>query len=186
MSATDATLLGALLAAFAALVAATIAGAVAIRNEKDRRRAEREAAHWIEIRRRAADVFTAIFVMQHEIAWVAWHAVRDPEAVDAEMVDSYHQQMHAGYPALLGSMAVVCALDEKLYDLLRPLESRIYELDVGVSLAMVGLRDDRTSASALKKLGEFDPVISETYTERPRQMAEALRAVGAAGNSSAR
>jgi hypothetical protein len=97
-------------------VTALIAGLFGLRTEGRRRRQEREDARLTDVRLTAADVFTEMFVLQHEIEWITWHARFHPEAVNAEMLAAYDAAVHSCIPRLLGSLAVLTSRDRTLYD----------------------------------------------------------------------
>lgn len=175
MSNSESTVLGAVIAALSLLVVAVISAVGTLRQEQRRRREERKETERLEIRRRAADVFTLMFAMQHEIEWITWHAANDPAALNPHMVDNYHRTIHTTYPKLLGAMAVVCAFDEELFHRLKPLTDDLYKLDIEVALATRDLRSLVRCSFAIRTLKRLHPIVKNLYEQLPQQMAQSMQ-----------
>jgi hypothetical protein len=69
----------------------------------------------------AAEVFTYIFHLQHEMEWLTWQAAKRPDSFDVSMAAAYESAVHAVYPRILGAMAVLASLDLELYESLQQL-----------------------------------------------------------------
>jgi hypothetical protein len=120
MTQPEAVVAAASIAGFAALAGALIAGAVALRNESRRRLTARLDSDRQALRAQAAEVFRQMFVLQHEMEWLTWHADKRPDSIGSEMVSAYESRVHDCYPRILGAMAVLASMDLSLYHRLAP------------------------------------------------------------------
>jgi hypothetical protein len=152
VSSTTAALLGALIGAVTALVSATITNVVALRNERARQDAAKQATYVEALRRDTAVAFTELFAIQHAINWITWFAENDPRAIDNEMIASYNSETHGAYPRLLGAMAAVAALNLRVYQELRPLMQEVYDLEEHIALALRGVNARRDRDAAMLRL----------------------------------
>jgi hypothetical protein len=167
----QAVLTAAVIAGTVALIGAIITAGVSLRNEAKRREDTRRAEELKALRDRAAQVFRQLFVIQHEMEWITWHAVHHPESVNLEMVRNYQTAIHAAYPKVLGGMALVAAIDEELHQYLKIQLDQVYNLDSRVAIAAL-LVPDQTAIAALR---ELNAPAKEVYEELPKRMAEAMR-----------
>jgi hypothetical protein len=158
------------LAAVGVLIAALLAAAVALFNESKRRRDTRHADDLKELRTWTAEVFGFLFVLQHEMEWITWHARRVGE-VTPESIKAYEAGIHAAYPKALGAMAVVASIDADLYQDLKIQADSLYDLESRVALAAISV--PRGEANA-----RLAPLYDEAvafYTILPLELAKAMR-----------
>ena len=82
-----------------------------------------------ELRTRTADAFKHVFVVQHAIEWVTWHAAHDRDTVTAKMKQDYNTEVHSAFPPLLGAVSAVAALDLGAFAKMQPILEELYALD---------------------------------------------------------
>lgn len=150
MSGTTAALLGALIGAVTALASGVLAGYFALRSERMRHREARKAAHVGSVRDHTAAFFAELFAIHFAANWVAWFAEHDPGALGHEMAESYDAETYRALQKLLGSTAMVAALNTGVYEQLKPLIIEVYRLWERV---MHGLHQlDRSRDEAIAEL----------------------------------
>ncbi|MGZ3472602.1 MAG: hypothetical protein ACXVA6_21785 [Isosphaeraceae bacterium] len=150
MSGTTAALVGALIGAVTALASGVLAGYFALRSERMRHREAGKAAHVGSVREHTAAFFAELFAIHFAANWVAWFAEYDPGALDHEMAEFYDTETYRAVPKLLGSTAMVAALNTGVYEQLKPLIIEVYKLWERV---MHGLHQlDRSPDEAIAEL----------------------------------
>lgn len=176
MGQAEAAVLAAAIGGIAAVLGALVLGFTAIRNETKRRVWERADDERRALRAQAALVFEQVFVLQHEMEWLTWHADRRPAALCSGFTEAYEEAVHKAYPRLLGAMAVLASLDLKLYNLLLPLTEQLFafESDIGKEITRVSQPD--TAEEAIAVLRDLRPAITALYLTLPPQLAEVLQA----------
>lgn len=179
MGQAEAAVLAAAIGGIAAVLGALVLGFVAVGNETRRRRWERADNERRALRAQAALVFEQVFVLQHEMEWLTWHAHRRPAAVRSELTEAYEDAVHRAYPRLLGAMAVLASLDLKLYNLLLPLTEQLFALesDIGTEITRLGLPDH--AGEALAALQGMHSTVSALYRTYPPRLAEVLQTADA-------
>jgi hypothetical protein len=95
------------------------------------------------------------------------------------MARDYSEAVHASYPELLGSMAVIASLDLDLYRKLKPLADKIYELDGHVALAARGLSNPAANEHSVAELATLADEARTLYEVLLEQLASSMRAAGA-------
>lgn len=169
-------LIVALIGATVALMTALVAAIVGVRNEVRSRRGAARREELKELRLRVADVFTELFIIQHEMEWLTWHAQNHPEAVDHLMIGRYELTVHAAYPKVLSAMAIVASLDLELYLLLRPLADEVYSLEGQIALAAKHLETNREqSIAGLTRLKASSTAL---YEKLPVELGTAMETAG--------
>lgn len=158
-----------------ALVAALIAAAVALRNESRKRSQERHLAELTTVRTQAADTFKQMFVLQHEVNWLTWHARFNADAVDTRMLDGYEAAVHACIPRLLGSLSVLASLDLELYAELDDVARPLFALEAKAAFQAARCRDDDQRDLALAALAAMFADATGLWDSLPTQMASAMR-----------
>lgn len=128
----------AIIGALAGLLAGYLAGRQASRLEYEK-----------ETRHASAQVARGIGAAIHTISWLTWRAKFQPQHLSVEHVDAFDRDMHSLYPELTGSLALVAALDMKIYDRLREVVDEVYALDVRVAESTTPVRDGTKGAAAL-------------------------------------
>jgi hypothetical protein len=174
MTEPEALVVAAAIGGFAAFVGALIAGGIALRNETHRRSAVRKDGERQALRAQAAEVFRYMFVLQHEMEWLTWHAVNRPKDLDSQMTEAYESAVHDGYPKLLGAMTVLASMNIDLYHELAPMVDRIYEIEGQVGRFITGLDSRRTRGGSLVKLKQLNEPIKALYVALPPAVAEAM------------
>jgi hypothetical protein len=169
-------LIVAIIGATVAVTTALVAAIVAVRNEQKSRRGAAHREELKELRLRVADVFTELFILQHEMEWLTWHAKYHPEAIDLAMIGRYEATVHAALPKALGAMAIVASLDLELYLLLKPLAEEVYFLEGGVALAAKDLGTDREGSIA--KLTPLTAATTSLYVKLPIELGTAMEKAG--------
>jgi hypothetical protein len=111
-------LLGALIGAGAALAATFISG-----------RRESRDAQQKEVRLAAAEHVKGLGLASHSVEWLTWKAKFAPSEFSADNLSLYDQEIHALLGPLVGSLAVVAALDLKTFEIFRTLTDELYALD---------------------------------------------------------
>lgn len=170
----DTTIVAAVITAVVAFVTALVAGIFALWTEGRRRRQEREDARLTDVRLSAAEVFKEMFVLQHEIEWVTWHARFRPEAVNAEMLAAYDAAVHASIPRLLGSLAVLTSRDRTFYDRVFPLADELFTLDGQVARLAADVRRAEYTRETIDALAAEFGQAEKLWLELPMKMAAAL------------
>src|SRR5215213_3644238 len=69
------------------------------------------------------------------MAWLTWKARNKAAHLKPEDVQNYDKEMHALFPAISGSLALVSALSEVLYEKMEPLTQQVYTLDAQITIA---------------------------------------------------
>ena len=160
----------------AALVAALIAAGAALWNERRKRGQERELVELAAVRSRAADVFKEMFVLQHEVNWLTWHARHNAAAVDGRLLDGYESAVHACIPRLLGSRSVLASLDLELHEGMDKVARPLFALEAKVALQAARCRRPDERDLALAGLAALYKDASVLWNLLPTQMAHAMRA----------
>jgi hypothetical protein len=151
-----------------------VAGGVALWNEHRRRREQRESERLAAIRASVADVFKQMFIIQHEIQWLTWHAKHDRAAVNEEMKRSYDKGIHASDPKLLGSLAVLASLDLEMHQRLFKLAKRLYALEGDTARIASRLTRRRSRARAIEELATKEEISDSLWRRLPQEMVRAL------------
>lgn len=175
----DTALVAAGLTGVLGLVAAVVAGIVALRVESTRRAADLERARVASVRSDAAEVFRHVFVLQHEMEWLTWHAGHRPGTPDERMVTAYEAAVHEAYPRLMGALAALASSDLDLYDELAAVVDDVYRVEGRIGVLISGLVGDPGGrAEAVAALAEMGEEARELYRTLPPRMAEAMRRAG--------
>jgi hypothetical protein len=111
-------LVGALIGAGAALAATFISGQ---RESRDQRKKE--------VRLAAAEHAKVLGLASHSVEWLTWKAKFSPSEFSVDNLRLYDLEMHAALGALVGSLAVISALDLEMYKGFHELTEELYELD---------------------------------------------------------
>jgi hypothetical protein len=175
----DSALVAAGLTGVLGLVAAVVAGIVALRVESTRRASEHERARIASIRTDAAEVFRHVFVLQHEMEWLTWHAGHRPGAPDDRMVTAYEAAVHEAFPRLMGALAALASSDLDLYAELAAVVDEVYVVEGRIGVLISGLVGDPGGrAEAVTALAAMGEEVRELYRTLPPRMAAAMRRAG--------
>jgi hypothetical protein len=145
-------------AATAGLVGAALGGGVTILksfvDSLSQRRLEMAKAQWgreglldTELRTHVASVARELLSAQHSMEWLC--ALTDGDTVLSQAaVDTYHLEIHATYPKLLGAIATVSSLNERAYQDLVVIADKVFAIDNTITEALRGFQSSPTSASS--------------------------------------
>jgi hypothetical protein len=175
MTQSGAAVVAASIGGLTALIAALVAGAVALRNESHRRSAARKDVDRQTLRAQAAEVFRQMFVLQHEMEWLTWHAANRPKSLNSQMTRAYESSVHDSYPRILGAMAVLASMDIGLYRRLEPLMERLFEAESQIGGLINGLSSRRKRGSSLVQLKQLNEPVRTLYLDLPPEMAEVMQ-----------
>lgn len=175
MTQPEAVVAAASIGGLAAFVGALVAGAVALRNESKRRSAARQDIEMQALRAQAAEVFRQMFVLQHEMEWLTWHAANRPNSLDSQMTKAYESKVHDSYSTILGAMAVLASMDVGLYHRLTPLMERLFEAEGQIGKLITGLSARRGRGSSLAQLKQLNKPVTSLYLDLPPEMAEVMQ-----------
>ena len=103
----------------------------------------RRATYVEALRKQTGVAFAELFALQHADNWISWFAQHDPSAIKEAMITAHRAEIHAAYPKLLGAMAMLAALNLRVYEELLPLARRVYDLDHQVGLALRHFSEDQ-------------------------------------------
>lgn len=176
MNGTTAALLGALIGAVAAVGSGALTNMATSRNEQAQHREDRHTAYVETLRQHTAVAFTEMFALQFAAHMAAWFAKCDPRAVDQQLVSSYDTESYRAFPKLLGSMAMIAALNLRVYQELRPLILEVYRVSDAVAVALHQLESGREQAiqslrGLLPRIAKLDGTL-QPGLERIMQIAE--------------
>jgi hypothetical protein len=171
MNATAAALLGSLIGALAALAGAAFSSFVALRNERRREESKVHAAYVRALRKRSGAAFAQFFAIVQEIEWITWYGTNDPAAINKDRINLYEDAVNNAYKSLLGSMAMTASLNLPAYDEMRPILTKLYDLEARVGRAIRRVGSDHHSA-AIQELITYG---SETATLRDELPPELYR-----------
>jgi hypothetical protein len=127
------------------------------------------------LRTQAAEVFRQMFVLQHEMEWITWHAANRPKSLSSEMTGSYESTVHDSYPKVLGAMAVLASMDVGLYYQLTPLMERLFEEEARIGELISGLSIRRKRSISLARLARRNGPVKKLYIELPPEMAKVMQ-----------
>jgi hypothetical protein len=123
-----------------------------------------------------------MYVVQHAIEWVVWHAQHDPAAVDADLKAEYVREVHRALQELLGAVAAVAALSLDLWAMVEAEAHGVYELEGRVARALIPVGRDNTDAQrAVEGLCAFRPEVDALYKRLPDRVDAIMRRAQKAG-----
>ena len=172
-------------AATAGLIGAAIGGGVAIIKSFvdgwSQRRLERAKAEWArsnvvetELRAHVAAVARELLAAQHSMEWLC--SLTDGGAVLSQAaVERYHAEIHATFPKLLGALATVSSVEDRVYRELSSLSDKVFELDGVIANALRAFDGSPPKASA--EVAKQRSGATELYRELPRSVATIMKSV---------
>jgi hypothetical protein len=116
-----------------------------------------------------------MFVLQHEMEWLTWHADKRPDSIGSEMVSAYESRVHDCYPRILGAMAVLAPMDLSLYHRLAPLMERIFHAESQIALLLGDLNSRRKRHHSMAQLRKLREPVTKLYLDLPPEMAALMR-----------
>ena len=182
----QAPLAAAVIAATVALIGSILTNVVVILNEQRKHSEERRITRDQEIKAQAGQVFRRMFEVLHSIAWITGHSVIDPTLVTKDMIETYDAKVERSFPELLGAMALMASLDEKIYTrLLGPSEAeredekgpvtRVIDLEYQVAQSALRLKlNRRRDKVAIAELQDYNVYSDRLREELPLILAEIM------------
>jgi hypothetical protein len=163
-----------------------IAGGVALWNESRKRRQEREHERKRQRQERererekqrrlsAAEVFKEMFVLQHEVEWLTWHALHEPQSVNNDMRHKYNEAVHVSIPKLLGQLAVLASLDEEAYKRLVPIADELFRFEGMTARDAIGLGEESSRQGAVRRLASRYEDAERLWKKLPLDMARVMK-----------
>lgn len=171
--------------ATAALVGAAIGGGVAIIksfvDSWSQRRLEKAKAEWVrsnavetELRAHVATVARELLAAQHSMEWLCARTDGGADLSEAA-VTRYQDEIHEGFPKLLGALATVSSVDDRVYRELSGLSDRVFELDGLIANALRSFEGSASGASA--EIAKQRSRATELYRELPGSIATIMKSV---------
>jgi hypothetical protein len=119
-------------------------------------------------------VFKEMFLLQHEVEWLTWHALYNPNAVDERMLGAYDNAVHASIPKLLGSLAVLASLDKIMYDNLALIAEELFAFEGDTARVAIPVREPESRESAIKALAARFVPAEALWRGLPLKMAAVM------------
>jgi hypothetical protein len=170
--------------AIAGLIGAAIGGSVGILTslitsftqrglERQKAQLATQAALNQELRMRVSEVARSMLAAQHSMEWLCWHTHHATKLLESEVVSSYHAEIHAHFPELLGSLAAVAALDQRIYTALALLADMIFALDSKIASALAEFKTSPQKAS--EAVAQHYAEAVALYRSLPVDLAKIMR-----------
>lgn len=145
-SSATAGLIGAAIGALSGIGGGYLTSKLQARTEREKwlrsRRDEQEKNLLLAV----AELAKKLAVGTHTIAWFTWKAKSVPDELGRHDVATYNKDMKGLFPEIVGSRAVVVALDKIADKKVSHLITRLYALDVIVASAALQIEEDKTAA----------------------------------------
>jgi hypothetical protein len=107
---------------------------------------QRASEYKKEVRLAVAELTRVLGSAGHSINWLTWKARFTPSEFGEQAIHDYNTEMHRELPKILGSLAVVSALDADAWQKVRPLANDLLMLDAKVASAAAGFYTDRAKS----------------------------------------
>jgi len=166
--------IGGIISAVTALTTSQLTTRNQLRLEREKAGIGRHETLLAELRSHIAEVAREMLSVQHSMEWVCWHAKQAPNLIDTKLVTQYHKEIHTVIPQLLGSLAVVASIDQRVFEDLSVLADELYKIEGEVGRALANYR--KSPHEALKTLEGCHPMVSELYQSLPPALAAIMRA----------
>ncbi len=171
--------------ATAGLIGAAIGGGVALLKSAvdgwNTRRLEAAKAEWTqehavetELRAHVASVAKDLLACQHSMEWIC--SLTDGGAeLTPQNVAGYHAEIHEGFPNLLGGLATVSSLNDRVYRELSELADKIFAIDSAIAAALQGY--DQSPARASAEVAKQRKAATDLYKALPQSIGEIMKGV---------
>jgi len=163
------SLLVALIGAIVALVGGYLAGSRQSRLEYKKWLRAREDDLAKEARLAVAEFTRKLATAIHSIVWLAWKARFRSAEITQQDISRYDEEMHNLIPEIVGTLAVISALNKELYERMNELAVELYKLDGQMALTTPALLDSskpQTDIEAIyNKAYEFNRELTQKVTE---------------------
>ena len=173
MSTVLSAMVGALIGATAVIVNSLLLNRHQLNLEKEKTRPASMTTLTTELRAAVAQVGLEMMSIQHSMEWVCWLAQMDQDMTDREIGSKYNQEVHERIPKMLGQMAVVASLDQRMYEQLNRLAQQLWDIDGHIARAFVRYKDSPIELSRELKSRYRRSV--ELYELLPKELAEIMR-----------
>lgn len=123
-----------------------------LRLEKAKAELTRQDALLKDLRSSIAEVVRDMLSAYHSMEWVSWYATKGSDLINEDLISQYHKEIHMIIPRMLGSLAVVAAIDKATYEELTILAHRLQQIEDRIAEAFIKYK--RTPEESLSALAE--------------------------------
>lgn len=95
-----------------------------------------------------ADLGRQLALGYHVIGWFTWKAEKAPSSLTPDHVAAYDAEMKTLLPVIVGAHLLVTAMDRSTGERIAPLVKKLYDLDVEVAVAGIGLTENNDESLA--------------------------------------
>jgi hypothetical protein len=167
-----ATLLGALVGATAAILAAVITSWWLLRIEQIRTEKTREDVVSTELAGAVQELAIKMSTALHSMCWLTWLTRTDPDRVTQARLDLFDSEQHKTLPEIGGYSTTVAALDKDVYKKIHQVVTDIYELDAFIGRAGLRLHEDRDEM--LRRLVRADAAMVALEMQLPEILGDVV------------
>jgi hypothetical protein len=176
-------ILGAIVGATAAIVAALITSwrllkVERVRSEEardlERIRSEEARAQRVaeELSAAAQQLTIKMSAALHSMCWITWLARARSDRITQDRLDAYDSELHELIPEILGYLSTVAALDMSLYRRLQPLAYNIFSLDAYIGFH--GLALDENPDSTIRALNDAYEGMADLELQLPNIVGDVV------------
>lgn len=177
MGQATAGLIGAALGATTVFLSSYLAFRYQLRLEEKKSKIARHDALLKELRNYIAEVQREMFSALHSMAWVAWHGWKEQALglglINDEVTSQYHKEVHMIVPRLLGDLAVLASMDERVHSRLAEQWHELQKTEDKIADALV--RYKKSPEESLDALIECHSRIMGLYKSLPMALADSLK-----------
>ena len=166
--------IGGIISAVTAITTSQLTTRNQLRVEREKAGIGRHEALLTELRSHIAEVAREMLSVQHSMEWVCWHAKQAPDLINDRLVTQYHKEIHTVIPQLLGSLAVVASINQKVYEELSALADKLYKVEGKIAKALADYK--KSPEETLKTLEDCHPMTIQLYQSLPPDLAAIMRA----------
>jgi hypothetical protein len=175
MDSATAGLVGALIGAGIGFLGGQLTNLFQIRLEKQKWLRSQQDTTSKAIREQIAQVSYQMLAAQHSMEWLTWRANHSPNSLDEKMIRDYEQEIHQSFPALLGALTMIAALDVTIYRQLAEIAESLYAVDAQIAEALLCFGKEPVETST--RVGECLAQATALYQTLPMQIADVLKSV---------
>ena len=172
MDAATAGLIGAALGAGATMLKTLVDGYSTRRLEAAKAQWARASVIDTELRTHVASVAKELLSAQHSMEWLC-SLTDSGSTLTTTAVDTYHTEVHATFPKLLGALATVSSLNERTYRDLQVLADKVFAIDSTIADALRGHATSPAATSA--HVAQQRVAATELYQSLPLSIARIMR-----------
>jgi hypothetical protein len=167
-----ATFLAALVAAAAAIAAASLTTWRALKSEQSRIKEDREKVLSEDLSDAIQQLTIKMAASLHSMCWLTWLAKRGPNRVDKARLELYDSEQHQVLPEILGHLSTVAALDADMHNRLRGIVYEIYALDEYIGRAGLLLESD--PQQMIRNLVAADKAMTDLEMQLPQIVGDVV------------